>query len=177
MYNLVFTHFDAFIGILGVAVGFGLNFIYDRWKDRDARKKLLRALKFELESNLSMLPRKLEVVKQSQQNVKEGIVGMIEGVPFMRATYEGNLSEISSIVSLEDRNILHHIYWRFNLIDQGMSNRRPVSSTAGYLAILEALKDYSKLFLETEKLITAYLAGDRHVLDLPSGNPTNKAGF
>lgn len=158
----------AWIGVigalLGAIVGVILSTGFDSWKQWRRRVRLDRALDDELRSNLHVLPAKKDMMERCKNAIKGNNSFKTYSVPFLRAIYDGHLSELSASLNIKQRNLLHVIYVTCRVIDDELSKiaeqvdmASAASRESGVARYLAALHDFNPQFVRVEKLINSYL--------------------
>lgn len=158
---------EAFIGLVGVVIGFVLSVAYGENKERKNTSVIKDALRAELRSNLHILPMKRHILKQAQDGLKRNAVLSRECVRFSRIIYDEHSATVSPFLTHKERNSLHVIYEYFRIIDQTLADfprslaGSTVESTGNLAALFSAMfSDFDSLFKRLEELIEKHLAGN-----------------
>lgn len=113
-----FLKYDAFWTILGVVLGFCLGELTAVLKDIRSRRKIMRSLKDELQSNVSIIAQKQDIIDKmigALQNKQ-----ILEGQSLHAASliYDVHLPLISKLLTPIQRDNLHVIYESLKVIDK-----------------------------------------------------------
>jgi len=164
--ELAETHFDAWIGLVGVVIGFVLSTGQTLVADFLRRRRLRRALEDELRANLRAFTDKLDIIYQWQQHRKNNLVFDMRSVPFLRAIYDGHYAELVQKMTAKERNVLHFVYSYFATVDATMAQfgddiagKMPPEADNIIARYDACLADFAPLASKAEELINSFLAG------------------
>lgn len=113
-----FLKYDAFWTILGVVLGFGLGELTAVVKDIRSRRKIMRSLKDELQSNVFIIAQKQDIIDKMISALQNKQI--LEGQSLHAASliYDVHLPLISNILTPIQRDNLHVIYESLKVIDK-----------------------------------------------------------
>jgi len=159
----------AVLGTLGgVALGFFLQFLYQKKRDEALLKKKRAAIESELGTNAVLIPQKKDLLLKIQSKLRKGKLLRGSSVRFPAYCYLEYIGEVSVSLTSVQRENLVIIYETLRIIDEYMDNlhseymKMKQSAVVpnfrkSYIGEIGDLVDQCSL---AETLISKYLAGE-----------------
>lgn len=159
---------EAFLGILGVLLGFALGAYYQEHREKQERKRLLVQLREELKANMYMIPQKKATIRSMLDALSDRRILPGESVPFCDAIFRNHFASVAPHISQKERNIYQVVYSNFESADRMMNDFEPAMTSAGDPQALERvmvsyshrLGDFIPQLDLQKKLIDSLLTGD-----------------
>jgi len=158
----------AVLGTLGgVALGFFLNFYWQKRRDEELLTKKRRAIESELRTNASLMPQKIDLLQKIKNELQKGKLLRGSSVRFPAHCYTNYIGEVSVSLTDRQRENLVVIYETLRIVDKFMDN---LFSEYIELYKSKALPGFGKSYTGdlaslidecwlAKKLIEEYLAG------------------
>lgn len=106
-----------FSPILGVLIGFLLSIGWDYLKSYKEYNKKRKAIIDELNTNIGLIPQKVNVIEQIKKSLSEELVLPGNSVSFSSHIYHNYIGDITSGLSKIERENFHVIYQRLKIVD------------------------------------------------------------
>lgn len=108
--------------LVGVALGFFLQFLYQKRRDEALLKKKRAAIESELGTNAALIPQKRKLLVDIQSNLCKGELLRGSSVHFPAYCYLGYIGEVSVSLTSRQRENLVVIYETLRIIDEYMDH-------------------------------------------------------
>ena len=153
--------------LVGVALGFFLNFYWQKRRDEELLTKKRRAIERELHTNASLMPQKIDVLQKIRNELQKGKLLRGSSVRFPAHCYTNYIGEVSVLLTDGQRENLVVIYETLRIVDEFMDklfseyveiykSKALPDFRESYMGDLTSLIDGCSLVKE---LIEEYLAG------------------
>ena len=159
---------DAFWTVVGVVLGFSLGEGVRLLREWRRKKRLLTALRCELQSIKAQLPQKTKILEEMKAALSRGKILPGESVRMIDIGYRQYVGELHPYLTLQQRNCLHVIYERLRVADRRMESFVGDFRAAIQEGVLDdPFRDYSYNLDDlidscgtVGKFIDSYLCGD-----------------
>lgn len=159
---------EAVLSLAGVVLGFLLSEGKRSYDAKSVKKSLRVALIEELGSIVRMIPSKLDILNQAEENFCAGRVMPTKSTRFPRGIYIMALVNAPETLTKNERDCLHIIYERLRVIDESMDEMEDRfnsitathSITQALPALVVSIRDMKEALNKTMELATSVIEGN-----------------
>ena len=163
---------SEFWALVGVALGFSLNAIWQLAREASNRRRLRRSIESELGTNLGLLPQKIDHLSKIQQALDQQRIIAGDNVHFATYLYDAHIGIVAQRLTSDQRAVLHVVYESMKVVDRFLDRiflDFVQSKSSGQLA--QPFEAYSSMCGEmrsrcelVKTMIEEYLAGKPRVV-------------
>ncbi|MEA2088707.1 MAG: hypothetical protein U9O55_02615 [Patescibacteria group bacterium] len=119
MKDCSYNNFLPIIGtLIGVIVGFLLSIVYEIVKNKLSVKRKKRAIRNELNTNLGLIPQKIEHIKSLKKTLERQKILPCQNVHCTTYLYDFYIGDIGIQLTKDERENLHVIYESIRVVDK-----------------------------------------------------------